>query len=46
MKHISVTSKGPGRAQLSTSEILTIVATALSAVARVLAAVVPLIGEK
>lgn len=46
MKHVSIISKGPARAQLSTSEILTIVATALSAIATVLAAVVPLIGDK
>lgn len=46
MKHISVVSRIPARAQLGTVEILTIVATALSAVATVIAAIVPLLGEK
>lgn len=46
MKHISVISREPARAQLGTTEILTIVATALSAIATVIAAVVPLLGQK
>ena len=46
MKHISVISKTPANAQMGVGEILTIVATALSALATVLAAVIPLIGEK
>lgn len=46
MKHIAVISRKPDRAQMSTSDILTIIATALSAVATVLAAVIPLMGAK
>ncbi|HNR31405.1 MAG TPA: hypothetical protein PKI11_10995 [Candidatus Hydrogenedentes bacterium] len=46
MKHISVISKGPAEAQLSTVQILTIVGAALSAVATVVTVVVQVLGAK
>jgi NADH:ubiquinone oxidoreductase subunit F (NADH-binding) len=46
MKHLQVMTKAPHQAGASTVEILTIVATALSALATVLTTVLPLIGGK
>lgn len=46
MKHMQIISKGPQRAQMNTSDILTIVASVLSAVVAVLSVVAPLVGGK
>ena len=46
MKHLNVMTKAPQEASASTAEILTIVATALSALATVLTTVLPLINGK
>lgn len=46
MKHLQVISKGPQYAQLGASEIITIVASVLSAIVAVLSVVAPLIGDK
>ncbi len=46
MKHVAVITKSPSRAQLSTEQIITIVATSLTAIATVLSTVIPIVTGK
>ena len=46
MKHVCAISKSPGRAQLGTEDIITIVVTSVTAITTLLSTILPLVTNK